>query len=153
MKVSSITSKVDDLYGLYVDLKKAEFKVKNVGADSRGTYVYLDDAEEKDPASLIESWVGQPEPQPSLSLRKKRIKEFEELAENDRKRQEEEARLAEEKRMAAIADADKAIEATDLTAPLEGADESVAGELLAGTVSDESAKGDSFLRKIWKKLF
>lgn len=153
MKVSSIASKVDDLYGLYVDLKKAEFKVKNVGADSRGTYVYLDDAEEKDPASLIESWVGQPEPQPSLSLKKKRIKEFEELAENDRKRQEEEARLAEEKRMAALTEADKAIEVADLSVPLDSAGEKVAGELLYGTVPGEPVKNDSFLKKIWKKLF
>jgi hypothetical protein len=71
--------KVDDLWGLYLDLRKADFQVKNVAADGRGTYVYLELTEEKDPSSIVESWVGKPAPVPSALLRNVRAKELEKV--------------------------------------------------------------------------
>lgn len=77
-KVLSFPAKVDDIIGLYIDLKKSSFSVRNVAADERGTYVYLDEYEEKDPGALVEAWVGRPIPDQTASLQKKRMKELEE---------------------------------------------------------------------------
>lgn len=57
-----IPERVEDLCGLYLELRKADFFVKNVAADVRGTYVYLDPKEEKDPSEIIRSWVGRQPP-------------------------------------------------------------------------------------------
>jgi len=57
MKKITVNAAVADVYGLYIALRKAYFDVGNVGADSRGTYVYLADGEDKDPAPIVESWV------------------------------------------------------------------------------------------------
>lgn len=71
--------KVQDLWGLYLDLRRADFQVKNVGADDRGTYVYLEPNEEKDPAPIVESWVGKSAPDPSPLLKSVRAKELEKV--------------------------------------------------------------------------
>jgi hypothetical protein len=63
-KVIEIPSQVRDLAGLYFDLRKAEFAVRNVGAGPEKTYVYLDDAEEKDPSALVLEWSGKEMPSP-----------------------------------------------------------------------------------------
>lgn len=60
--------KIDDLYGLLVDLKRKEFAVRNVGSDMRGTYLYLEDYEEKDPFPIMEQWVGKVAPRADVSL-------------------------------------------------------------------------------------
>lgn len=81
--------KIEDLYGLYMDLRKAEFQVRNVGADERGTYVYLEPSEEKDPVPIVENWVGKPAPKLSPLLRDVRIRELKKLEEEEQKRREE----------------------------------------------------------------
>lgn len=77
--VHVVGQKVDDLWGLYLDLRKADFRVKNVGADDKGTYVYLELNEDKDPAPIVEAWIGKPSPSPSPILRNVRIKELEKV--------------------------------------------------------------------------
>jgi hypothetical protein len=57
MKNIFVPTPIADVYGLYIALRKAYFDVGNVGSDKRGTYVYLADGEEKDPAPIVESWV------------------------------------------------------------------------------------------------
>jgi hypothetical protein len=79
-KVISSPEQVHDLYGLFADLKKQSFAVINVGADMRGTYVYLDEDEEKDPLPVVETWVGKPAPDPSKELHAQRTGEMKELA-------------------------------------------------------------------------
>jgi hypothetical protein len=71
---------VDDLAGLLADLKAKSFAVLNVASDARGTYVYLDDAEEKDPVPVILEWVGRPAPKPNSRAWKARVKEAMALA-------------------------------------------------------------------------
>lgn len=81
--------KVDDLYGLYMDLRKSEFRIRNVGSDARGTYVYLDPEEEKDPVPVVENWVGKAAPKISPLVRDMRIRELKKLEEEEQKRLEE----------------------------------------------------------------
>lgn len=58
IKIVSVTQKIDDLPGLYRDLKAALFGVVNVASDERGTYLYLEQSERKDPRPIVQSWVG-----------------------------------------------------------------------------------------------
>jgi hypothetical protein len=75
VKQISTEARVDDLAGLLADLKAKSFSVLNVAADARGTYVYLDEAEEKDPVPIVLEWVGKPAPPPlDLKTWKKRVK-------------------------------------------------------------------------------
>lgn len=134
-KVITVPEKVDDLYGLYIDLRKAEFLVKNVGADQRGTYVHMDEAELKDPVPVVEAWVGKPSPELSLALKKKRVKEMEEIVEVERRA--EEARLQGEAERAAEADAST----IDPNVPLEDEED------------EPVVVKESFIKKLWKKLF
>lgn len=57
-----VERKVDDLPGLLYALRDASFAVHNVGADAQRTYVWLEDGEDKDPAAVVESWVGKKAP-------------------------------------------------------------------------------------------
>jgi hypothetical protein len=61
-KIVTVPRKVEDLTGLLIDLKRASFGVRNVGADHHGTFVYLDLQEDKDPVPIVESWVGRKPP-------------------------------------------------------------------------------------------
>lgn len=61
-KIVTLPQRVEDLSGLLIDLKKASFAVKNVGADPYSTYVYLDPEEGKDPLPIAASWVGRQPP-------------------------------------------------------------------------------------------
>ena len=80
-KVVIVPVRVEDLTGLLIDLKKAEFLARNVGADANCTYVYLEQEEEKDPCSLVESWVGRKAPDISDQKElKKRSAELKALA-------------------------------------------------------------------------
>lgn len=148
-KVVSSPGKVEDLYGLYMDLRRSDFSVKNVGADGGLTYVYLDPSEEKDPLSLIESWVGKPAPEMTSSIAKKRLKEIREVEEIEAERKskrEEEARLKEEARI----EAEKiGLEPVIPTAGEIGMSESdVAPE---DTSTSEEKVG--FLKRLFHKLF
>lgn len=89
-KTVHVEQHVDDLWGLYLDLRKAAFKVKNVGSDNRGTYIYMDLDEDKDPSPIVESWVGKAAPNPSPLLRNVRVKELEKAEEEHRARVQEE---------------------------------------------------------------
>ena len=51
---------VEHLRGLSNALVKAGFAVRNVGLDSRGTYVYLQEKETKNPIPAIQAWFGKP---------------------------------------------------------------------------------------------
>jgi hypothetical protein len=67
--------RVNDLYGLQADLRREGFSVVNVATDQRGTYVYLDDGEEKDPAPVVERWIGRPAPEVTKELLERRMEE------------------------------------------------------------------------------
>lgn len=58
IKLVAVAQKVEDLPGLYRDLKNAFFNVVNVAADERGTYLYMDMSERKDPRPIVEAWIG-----------------------------------------------------------------------------------------------
>lgn len=60
--------RVDDVAGLYYELIKNQFEVENVGVDQSGTHVFLHDSEEKDPAPLVEGWLGKSTPPPTKSM-------------------------------------------------------------------------------------
>lgn len=82
-KMASFPDKrVKDLAGLYFSLQKAGYAVRNVGADGFGTYIYMDDTEEKDPAPFVDEWVGRPAPRVgdarAFKERKAEVKQSEE---------------------------------------------------------------------------
>lgn len=54
----AVPTRVYDLSGLLIDLRNSSFLVHNVASDERGTYVWLEDGEEKDPAPIVQSWAG-----------------------------------------------------------------------------------------------
>lgn len=74
-KIISHPNKVEDLFGLFTDLQKSGFAVRNVGADQKGTYVYLEESEEKNPFPVMEKWLGKPVPVLNKQETKKRLKE------------------------------------------------------------------------------
>lgn len=61
-QIVSIPEKVIDLGGLYQELCKNGFACRNVAMDHRGTYIYLEENEEKDPTLIAETFVGRPAP-------------------------------------------------------------------------------------------
>ena len=58
MHTFMVKERIEDLPGLYRDLKAAFFNVANVAADKHGTYLYFDISERKDPRPIVEQWVG-----------------------------------------------------------------------------------------------
>jgi len=74
MKTISTDAIIEDLYGLVEDLRKRSFGVLNVATDQRGTYVYLDDSEEKDPLPIVLEWVGKPATKMTLKEWQARVK-------------------------------------------------------------------------------
>lgn len=128
--ISFPEKRVRDLGGLYMALKKAGYAVRNVGVDEFGTYVYLEDAEEKDPVGMIDEWAGKPAPTPSdkkaFIARKTATKEME-AADAAVRATEEAARVAALAAEKAVADA-----VADAAAQAEAAAQSFAnGEILA----------------------
>lgn len=85
MKKISTDAIVEDLYGLVEDLKKRSFGVLNVATDQRGTYVYLNDSEEKDPLPVVMEWVGKPAPKMTLKEWQARVKAAQAQAPGDKK--------------------------------------------------------------------
>lgn len=106
-KVIEVQTRVPDLAGLFFDLQKSEFSVRNVGGDAVKTYVYLEQSEEKDPTPVVTAWADKPAPtRTEMSARAIRWKaELEAF----RARKEEEARKAEAAEAARIAAADEAM--------------------------------------------
>jgi hypothetical protein len=82
-KTVLVNSKVQDLWGLFMDLRRADFKVRNVGMDVRGTYVHLELNEEKDPTPIVEAWVGKEPAKSSLLVKEIRQKELEKVKEEE----------------------------------------------------------------------
>lgn len=74
-----VDAKVADLYGLYAELRRTGFAVRNVAFDGRGTHVYLETYEEKDPAPIVETWSTKPEPAHTRSLHEQRLREAKQL--------------------------------------------------------------------------
>lgn len=137
-KTVLVEQKVDDLWGLFMDLRRADFRVRNVAADPRGTYVYLETDEDKDPSPVVEAWVGKDAPKPSLLLKDIRAKELKKVKED------EDAR-----RQAAI---DAEIKLSEEQAKLEAALE--AGAPLPFPAEEASSKDKfGFLKKIFRKFF
>ncbi|SRR5579871_77240 len=63
-KVVTVSNKrVKDLGGLYMDLLKQSFAVQNVAADRGGTYIHMEDTEDKDPTALVGIWADKPAPE------------------------------------------------------------------------------------------
>lgn len=58
MKTVMVQERIEDLPGLFKDLKAAFFNVINVAADKHGTYLYFDVTERKDPRPVVQQWVG-----------------------------------------------------------------------------------------------
>ena len=58
IKTVMVQERIEDLPGLFKDLKAAFFNVVNVAADKHGTYLYLDVSERKDPRPIVEQWMG-----------------------------------------------------------------------------------------------
>jgi hypothetical protein len=82
-KTILVNSKVQDLWGLFMDLRRADFKVRNVGMDPRGTYIHLELDEEKDPTPIVEAWVGKAPAKSSLLVKEIRQKELEKVKEEE----------------------------------------------------------------------
>jgi hypothetical protein len=82
-KIITVLAKVDDIYGVYLALKRASFAVRNVGVDEAGTHVYLEEFEEKDPEPLVLEWAGRPAPKITPALIKARRRELEEMSRID----------------------------------------------------------------------
>ncbi len=105
----AVPGQVKDLYGLYVALRRSSFAVRNVGADERSTYVYLEESEGKDPVPIVESWLGRPVPEVTQKVLKDRVKELEELS-----RKEAEERLRQEADERARTEKEAAIDLSEL---------------------------------------
>lgn len=74
MKTITTAAVIEDLYGVLEDLKKRDFDVLNIATDPRGTYIYLNDEETKDPVPVVMEWVGKPAPKLTEKEWKARIK-------------------------------------------------------------------------------
>lgn len=138
-KTILVEHKVSDLWGLFMDLRRADFKVRNVAADPRGTYVYLETDEEKDPSPVVEAWVGKDAPKPSLILKDIRAKELKKVKEEEDVRRQaavETERKLEEKRV-------KLEEAMAAGAPLS----------VPPSEAPASVDKVGFLTKIFRKFF
>lgn len=85
-KIIAVSGKVDDLYGLIIDLKKAGFAVRNVGVENFLTRVYLEPGEEKDPTVIVESWIGKATPaNTETETWQRRARELKELTDKEQK--------------------------------------------------------------------
>jgi hypothetical protein len=58
IKTVMVQERIEDLPGLFRDLKTAFFNVVNVASDKHGTYLYFDVSERKDPRPIVQAWVG-----------------------------------------------------------------------------------------------
>lgn len=150
--VSFPEKRVRDLGGLYLTLQKAGYAVRNVGADGFGTYVYLEDTEEKDPVALVDEWVAKPAPNPNdkkaLEARKLEAKKAEEAAAS--------ARAAEEAARIAASAAEKAAAeaAAQAAVALEGGgDPLLVSEPPPAEPTAEPVKKESVLKRIWNTIW
>jgi hypothetical protein len=73
-----------------MDLRRAAFKVRNVGGDPRGTYVHLEPDEDKDPTPIVEAWVGRQATKSSPLVKEIRLKELNKVKEEEQIRRQAE---------------------------------------------------------------
>lgn len=130
---------VKDVGGLYVELMKKSFAVVNVGSDQMGTYIYLDEREQKDPGSLVEEWINKP-----VAVLTKR---------DVRRMKEELDKLAPAKLLTpppTVTILSGRPESSEHSAPV-GA--TVEANLLEGPESSEAPAKPGFLKGFFRKLF
>jgi hypothetical protein len=144
--------RVRDLGGLYFTLQKAGYAVRNVGVDGFGTYIYLEDTEEKDPVALVDEWVKKPAPNPNdpkaLAARKAEAKKAEEAAVSARAA-EEAARIAASAAEKAAADA-----ASQAATALEaGGDPILLAAVEPPSAPAEAPKKEPLLKRIWNAIW
>lgn len=72
MKIVKVSGEIPDKSGLYFDLVKAEFEVRNISTDRGAVYIHLDEEEDKDPLPIADLWIGKALEKPSISLVKER---------------------------------------------------------------------------------
>ena len=132
-KIVKVAQGVQDMGGLYYDLMRSGFAVKNVGGTYGETHVFLEETEEKDPSALVEEW-SKKEP-PSM---KELIRRRDELVAEDARRQKEEEK-ARKKQEALEAEA-RAAETQEMEVVKEGPE-------------DLATKPPSLLKRIWSKFF
>jgi hypothetical protein len=72
MKIVKVDAEVPDKSGLFFDLVKAEFEVRNVSGERGVVYIVLEDEEDKDPLPIADLWVGKTLERTSLSITKER---------------------------------------------------------------------------------
>lgn len=137
-KTVLVNQKVDDLWGLLMDLRRASFKVRNVGSDSRGTYVHLELDEDKDPTPIVEAWVGKQAPKSSPLVKEIRLKELNKVKEEEQIRRE--AQIEAERK--AEAEKQKAKEMVVNGVPAE-----------ISIKESENPVKVGFLQKIFRKFF
>lgn len=137
-KTILVNQKVDDLWGLLMDLRRAAFKVRNVGADPRGTYVHLEPEEDKDPTPIVEAWVGKVAPKSTPLVKEIRLKELNKVKEEEQIRLQ--AQIEEERKAAAAKI--KAEEMVVSGAPIE-----------ASVKETETPEKVGILKRIFRKFF
>lgn len=87
MKVVELLGvKVNDIGSLWHDLLKNGFHVESIGVNSDTTFIYMADDEDKNPRSIVESYVGKVPPAASHAEVSSRRKEIKALLEVARKR-------------------------------------------------------------------
>lgn len=74
MRIVKIDAEIPDKSGLFFDLVKAEFEIRNVSGEKEVTYIVLEDEEEKDPLPIADLWIGKGAENPSVSLMRERRK-------------------------------------------------------------------------------
>lgn len=85
--------KIDDVGSVWYDLLQKEFDVESVGANSDGTFIYVNDDEERDPRPIVETWVGKAPVQMSKAEVLTRRKEVMAMLEGAKKRRAKRAEL------------------------------------------------------------
>jgi hypothetical protein len=73
-RLVAVQTRVRDVCGLYEELRRQEFSVKNVAGDAKQTYVYLDPAEQKDPTAIVASWAEKMPAKLSRSLYERNLR-------------------------------------------------------------------------------
>lgn len=133
--------KIKDVDGLYCDLLEQHFEVENVATGGDCTYVYIHDAEDKDPAPLVDAWIDKepPESKGAMEERRKTVARLTATSREERAAKEAAraaARLQAEQEPASAEDL--GIESLFLTGPA------------GGTGIDGAPRKESFFSKIFK---
>lgn len=134
--------KVKDVDGLYCDLLEQHFEVENVATGGDCTYVYIHDAEDKDPAPLVDAWIDKapPDSKGAMEERRKMVTRLTAVSREERaaKAAAREAARQQEEQQPMSAE-DLGIESLFLTGPADG-----------GAGGNVAPPKESFFSKIFK---